>query len=197
MTVNQIVCPDCGRPPGVGRDTCAACGAILDPSLRPPGPAAAGVGGPAGRPGQAPLLADLPFAVPADGAGKIVAIAAWAAAIGFLLPWAPAVIGAAGIGGYVDGWGLATMTHLPIFIAAAAIGLLVLLPNPIPGWLTVGIVPIVLGGLLVGLSWPYLVGGLGSGIGLLIDAAAAIALVIGGALRLAPWRHEASAPPVE
>jgi len=187
MTVNQVMCPDCGRPPGIGRDTCAACGAILDPALR-----AAATAGRGSAPGNASFLADLPFAVPSDAGGRIVAIAAWFAAIGFLLPWSGLVIGAEGVGGYVNTWGLATITHLPVFLVALAVGLIVILPRtPVP-WVIGGVVPAVLGGLLLGLAWPYLVGGLGSGIGLFMDAGAAVALIAGGTLRLAPPRP---APP--
>ncbi len=189
MTANQILCPDCGRPPGIGRDTCAACGAILDPARRAAAPVSA-------RPRQASLLADLPFTAPSGAAGKVVAVAAWVAAIGFLLPWAGTIIGAAGVGGYVNSWGLATITHLPVFLALVAVGLLALLPNPIPAWLTIGSAPIALGGLLIGIAWPYLVGGLGSGIGLLLTAGAAIALIVGGTLRVRPPAPDASPPPV-
>lgn len=184
MTVNQVMCPDCGRPPGIGRDTCAACGAILDPALR-----AAAAGERAAAAGRASLLADLPFAVPSDASGRIVAIAAWLAAIGFLLPWSNLMIGAGGVGGYLNTWGLATITHLPVLVALLALGLIVILPGrPVP-WIVGGVAPLILGGLLVGLAWPYLVGGLGSGIGLFIETGAAVALIVGGSLRVKPARH--------
>lgn len=189
MTVNQVMCPDCGRPPGIGRETCAACGAILDPAAR----AAAGLGpgraGSATAPTRVSLLADLPFAAPSDAGGKVVAIAAWVAAIGFLLPWSNLVIGAEGVGGYINSWGLATITHLPVLVFALAVALLVILPRQ-PAWLTGGVLPVVLGGLLLGLAWPYLVGGLGGQIGLFVEAIAAIALIVGGGLRSAPGRND-------
>ena len=197
MTANQILCPDCGRPPGVGRDTCAACGAVLDPALRPALTDPTGLAARPPRAGRASLLADLPLRTPPGAAGKVVAIAAWVGVVGFLLPWATAVIGASGIGGYLNSWGLATITHLPVFLALAAVGLLAILPIGVPDWFSHGLAPLVLGGLLVGLAWPYLVGGLGSGIGLLIVVAAAIALVVGGALSLAPWRHDDGPAPVQ
>ncbi|MEK6721608.1 MAG: hypothetical protein AABZ33_13220 [Chloroflexota bacterium] len=189
MTVNQVLCPDCGRPPGIGRDTCAACGASLDPITRAAAAASQ-------APGRASLLADLPFDAPNDAAGWLVAIGGLVATVGFLLPWAPNVIGSAGIGGYVDRWGLATISHLPVFLAVLIVALLALIPSRVPTWLMSGLVPILLGGLLVGLAWPYLVGGLGTGIGLLADAVAAVALVVGGSLRLAPWRHGSEKAPV-
>lgn len=196
MTVNQVMCPDCGRPPGIGRETCAACGAILDPAAR----AAAGLGpGRAGR-GSAPsgvsVLADLPFAAPSDPGGKVVAIAAWVAAIGFFLPWSNLVIGAEGVGGYSNSWGLATVTHLPVLVFAVAVGLLTILPRRPARWLIGGVLPAVLGGLLLGLAWPYLVGGLGSQVGLFVEAIAAIALIVGGGLRLAPGRNAEAATTV-
>ncbi len=190
MTVNQVLCPDCGRPPGVGRDTCAACGASLDPAIVRVASAAGAA------PGRASFLADLPFDAPSDAAGWLIAIGGLVATVGFLLPWAPNVIGAAGIGGYVDRWGLATISHLPVFLAVLVVALLAVIPSRVPAWLMSGLVPILLGGLLLGLAWPYLVGGLGTGIGLLADAVAAVALVVGGSLRLAPWRHGSEEPPV-
>lgn len=191
MTVNQVMCPDCGRPPGIGRDTCAACGAVLDPAVRA---AAAMQRGP--HQASAPLLADLPLAFPPDAGGRIVAIAAWLAAIGFLLPWSGVVIGAEGVGGYLNTWGLATITHLPVVFAAVALGVLVILPRPPLPWVIGGVVPLIIGGLLFGLAWPYLVGGLGSGLGLFVDVGAAIALIVGGTLRLRPPRHSGEAETV-
>jgi len=193
MTVNQVMCPDCGRPPGIGRETCAACGAILDPAAR----AAAGLGPGRVDRGSAPtgvsMLADLPFAAPSDAGGKVVAIGAWVAAIGFLLPWSNLVIGAEGAGGYINSWGLATITHLPVLLFALAVGLVMILPRRPAPWLTGGMLPVVLGGLLLGLAWPYLVGGLGGQVGLFVEALAAIAMIVGGGLRLAPGRNDEGA----
>ena len=45
-------------------------------------------------------------------AGWLVAAGSAMAALGFLLPWSVAVIGARGYGGYLDGWGLASPTHV-------------------------------------------------------------------------------------
>lgn len=190
MTVNQVMCPDCGRPPGIGRETCAACGAILDPAARAAAGLEPGRAGPGSAPTGVSLLADLPFAAPPDAGGKVVAIAAWVAAFGFLLPWSNLVIGAEGVGGYVNSWGLATITHLPVLVFALAVGLVVILPRSPAPWLTGGVLAVVLGGLLLGLGWPYLVGGLGAQIGLFVEAIAAIALIVGGGLRLAPARND-------
>ncbi len=189
MTANQILCPDCGRPQLAGRERCTECGAIIDPAAR----AALGLD----RRAKASLLADLPLDGPNDAAGWLVGIGAFAAALGFLLPWAPNVIGAGGIGDYVDGWGLATLSHLPVFLAVLAIGILTIIPNRIPRWFTGGLAPIVLGAIILGLSWPYALGPLGTRFGLLLDIAAAIVLVVGGTLRLAPWRHGGPGPAVQ
>jgi hypothetical protein len=110
------------------------------------------------------------------------------AAVGFLLPWGVSVIGASGIG-YFDRWGLAGPYHLIVFVSLLAVLGLSLLPNPIPLWLRVGVLGLGLGALLLGLTWPYLVGLSGTGPGAMVVAVGALVLGAAGVGALASDRH--------
>lgn len=110
------------------------------------------------------------------------------AAVGFLLPWGVSVIGASGIG-YFDRWGLAGPLHLIVFASLLALLGLSLLRNPIPLWLRVGVLGLGLGALLLGLTWPYLVGLSGTGPGAMVVAVGALVLGAAGVVALASDRH--------
>jgi len=110
------------------------------------------------------------------------------AAVGFLLPWGLSVIGASGVG-YFDRWGLAGPFHLIVFLSLLAVLALSLLPNPIPIWLRVGLLGLGLGALLLGLTWPYLVGLSGTGPGAMVVAVGALVLGAAGVVALASDRH--------
>ena len=58
-------------------------------------------------------------------AGWFIVVGAAMSLLGFLLPWSRVVIGARTNGGYFDGWGLASPTHLFVFVG--------LLDGPRPG----------------------------------------------------------------
>ena len=106
------------------------------------------------------------------------------ALLGFLLPWSRVVIGASTIGGYFDGWGLASPTHLLVFVGLLGVLALALRRGPLSPWISSGILGLVFGGLLFGLAWPYLVGPLGADVGLTLTALGAVALLIGGVVTL-------------
>lgn len=137
------------------------------------------------------LLADLPFDIPATVADWLVAAGSGMAAIGFLLPWSANVIGAKGIGSYLDAWGLASPPNFIVFMVAIGGLALTIVPNRVPIWLRTGIFGLILGGVLVGLVWPYLVGGWAGGaqIGVLGETVAAFLLIAGGVLVQRPDRH--------
>ena len=142
-------------------------------------------------PGRASVFADLPFDAPDDLPGWLVTIGSIGAALSFLFPWAPEVLGSPALGtSYFAQWGLASPMHLPPLLFIVAIGALAVLPNGVPTWLRTGILPILAGGLLLGLTWPYLVGGFGGLLGTTVAAAAAILMVMGGAVEVAPRREE-------
>ena len=52
-----------------------------------------------------------------------------------------------------------------------------------------GIVPLALGSLLIGLTWPYQVGPLGADVGVLVVALGGLALAIGGVVATWATRH--------
>jgi hypothetical protein len=123
-----------------------------------------------------------------------VIIGASLAVLGFLLPWSVTVIGSSGFGGYFDNWGLASPTHLVILVALLVALALGLLETPVPAWLGTGVLGLALGGLLVGLIWPYAIGPLGADIGAVIVGLGGLALVIGGALACRATRHSEADP---
>jgi hypothetical protein len=129
-------------------------------------------------------------------AGWFVVVGCTMALLGFLLPWSRVVIGASTIGGYFDGWGLASPTHLLIFVSLLGVLALALRRGPLSPWISSGILGLVFGGLLFGLAWPYLVGPLGADVGLTLTALGAVALLIGGVVTLWATRHVVVEPVV-
>jgi hypothetical protein len=156
----------------------------------------AGTRGP--KPGKASLWADLPLDAPNDLPGWLVAIGGAIAAFSFLLPWAARgriLIGDTTLElnpGYIDSWGLAVPTS--VLLVALALGLFVLAvwPNPIPRWIAGGILPILGGGLFLGIGWTYgsAASAFGGGVGLSALLIGAGFLVAGGILEVRPRRHE-------
>jgi hypothetical protein len=122
-------------------------------------------------------------------AGWFVVVGAAMSILGFLLPWSRVVIGASTFGGYFDGWGLANPTHLFVFVALLGVLALAVRREPVPAWISSGIFGLILGGLLLGLGWPYLVGPLGSDVGLTMTTLGGICLLIGGVVALWATRH--------
>jgi hypothetical protein len=129
-------------------------------------------------------------------AGWFVVVGSTMALLGFLLPWSRVVIGASTIGGYFDGWGLASPTHLLVFVSLLGVLALALRRGPLSPWISSGILGLVFGGLLLGLAWPYLVGPLGADVGLTMTALGAVALLIGGVVTLWATRHVVVEPVV-
>ena len=122
-------------------------------------------------------------------AGWFVIVGSTMSLLGFLLPWSRVVIGAKGLGGYLDMWGLASPTHLLVFIAILIVLALGIVPSPVPAWIRSGVLGLAIGSLLVGLTWPYLVGPLGADVGVLIVTLGGSALVIGGVVASWATRH--------
>lgn len=129
-------------------------------------------------------------------AGWFVVVGATMSLLGFLLPWSRVVIGANTIGGYFDGWGLASPTHLLVFVSLLGVLALALRRGPLAPWISSGILGLAFGGLLLGLAWPYLIGPLGADVGLTMTALGAVALLIGGVVTLWATRHVAVEPVV-
>ena len=177
-----------------------APGAYVPPILSaepagPPAPARAWAGHPAPDSEAKAATAPSSWAGELLYAGRVTEFGGWLAvagsamaAVGFLLPWGVSVIGASGIG-YFDRWGLAGPYHpLVLLSLLAALGLS-LVPNRVPLWLRVGVLGLGLGALLVGLTWPYLVGLSGTGPGAMVVTVGALILVAAGIVALASDRH--------
>jgi len=148
------------------------------------------------RPGDAPLLADLPLDAPDDLPGWLVVGGAVAGTIGFFLPWAHRVIGASGEG-YFSSWGFGALMNVPIFIALFVTLALAVMPSRVPVWLRTGVLPLAAGGLLIGTVWPYvLYGPLNGRLGSVIEAFAGLLLVAGGLLAVRAARHAGTPPSV-
>ncbi|MEO5918317.1 MAG: hypothetical protein ABIQ17_02020 [Candidatus Limnocylindrales bacterium] len=145
-----------------------------------PEPPAVVAHAPVPTPGRAPLLADLPGEAPKTLAGWLVLAGSWVGAMSFLLPWAP------GIADYTSSWGFASLANLPILALLIVTTVVAILPNRIPTWIRSGVLGLVGGSLLLGILWPYVVGDFGSAFGSLVGAVAALVLIVGGVLAVAP-----------
>ncbi len=125
-------------------------------------------------------------------AGWLTIIGSAVAILGFLLPWSQTVIGAEGAGSYFDSWGMANASHLLVVLALLAVLGLAIVANPIPRWIRTCAAGLALGGLLVGLTWPYLVGPLGAGPGVMAIFIGGLMLAAAGILDLVEARHATS-----
>jgi hypothetical protein len=124
---------------------------------------------------------------------QIVVVGAGIAILGFVLPWAPIVIGSGRIGGYLEQWGLAGPGHPLLLLAIIALGAFASQVDRLPRWARPGIPALVLAGVLVGLLWPYLFGTIQASVGVYVTLAGALVLSVGGMLDLWLRRH-AGAP---
>ncbi|HEX7398495.1 MAG TPA: hypothetical protein VF302_01920 [Candidatus Limnocylindrales bacterium] len=140
----------------------------------------------AGSPARVPVL-ELPFAI-APGIGpRLVAGGAALAVLAFVLPWIPdggVVIGGAFGSGYFATWGLAAVGNVLPFLLAWVSLVLAVLPNRVPRFASLGVLPLLLGGVYAGLGWTYLIAPLGTGIGIWALAVGALLLAAGGTLVL-------------
>jgi hypothetical protein len=147
----------------------------------------------ASRPARS-LLADLPFRVPDDAAGRVVAAASAVGALGFLLPWTDAPV--LGRAGYTAQWGFAASSYVVPWLLAVGILVVTLLPDRVPGSVQSGTLPLTVGALLLGLAWPHLLGSAGLHVGSLLVAGAALALIPAGLATRGSARRGVAAPPV-
>lgn len=193
--------PAAARPPVPGPFLPDAPGAYVPPIVHAepagaPAPARSWAGQAATNPGaEKPESPRASMAGDLLDAGRVTEFVGWLtvagsamAAVGFLLPWGVSVIGASGVG-YFDRWGLAGPFHLVVFLSLLATLALSLLPNKVPPWLRVGLLGLGLGALLLGLTWPYLLGLTGTGPGAMVVAVGALLLGVAGVVALATDRH--------
>jgi hypothetical protein len=179
---------------GVGR---GAIGSATDvgalPAAVPPpveAPAPGMQTGPSTGPGGPP------FVVPADIAGRLVAIAAPIAALSFLLPFAQPgsiVVGGGEGSDYFSDWGLAAPGNFVPFGLAIVLFVLAVLPSSLADWFRFGVLPLVLGGGLATISWVQATWPGGYGLGVIVLLVAAILLMGAGVLAV---RNAAAGPHV-
>jgi hypothetical protein len=127
-------------------------------------------------------------------AGWFVVVGATMGVLGFVLPWSSVVIGASGVGGYFDTWGLASPTHLFVLLALLAVLALGVIRSPLPDWIRFGLFGLGLGNLLIGLTWPYLASPLGADVGVTLSVLGGLTMVIGGVVASWASRHAAADP---
>ena len=197
---DRVAIPPAGTPPAPASTAQAAPAA---PALRPsaiypsgaapgsaPGPPDTVTPSPAvpadatrrPAPGDAPLLADLPLQAPASFPAWLIAGGFGLAVLGLLLPWSSDAIGAGPNRSYFDTWGLAAAGHWLIFVAVLIGVGIAFVPSKVPAWLRDRALAPIVAGLIVGIAWPYLVGGLDRQIGVIVAASGAILLGAGSIL---------------
>jgi hypothetical protein len=118
---------------------------------------------------------------PTSAAGWLVVAGGVIAGISFLLPWADAVLGGSSADeSYLGHWGLANPPNILLLLGSLGIAWLAVLPTHRLVWLrTIGL-PIVAGGLLLGVTWPYILGPYGPRLGMWLTVIGAGLLVAGG-----------------
>ena len=119
--------------------------------------------------------------VTADASRRAVAAGAGLSALGLLLPWVNTLPGANPLAGYLDRWGLAGPGLWLVFAGLLALTAIAGSSGRTASW-PVGLASIVTGAFLVGLVWPYVVGGFGRSIGIWVVLVGAAVLVVGGLL---------------
>jgi hypothetical protein len=128
-------------------------------------------------------------------ADTVLLVGSFGLVLSFLAPWADVVIGSSGRG-YMDTWGLAGSGHIALFLVALGVLALAALENPIGRWLRTGVAGVALGGFVLGLAWPYVVGPLGAGPGALLAWVSGLVLFVAGIISLIVLRHAALPPDV-
>jgi hypothetical protein len=172
-------------------------GAYLPPSeVLPPDEAAAASGAVDSGSGEAAAADETRWSVPDDVAARVTLAGAVTIAFGFLLPWSKFVIGAAGRQTYFDQWGLAGPMHLLVAALAIGIAAMTLVDTRLPAWLRSGFPSLVVAGLVLGLAWPYIFGGFGAGLGVIVCLIGAVIMGAGGILDLQRVRHDRGASAV-
>lgn len=117
-------------------------------------------------------------------------------AFGMLMPWSAAVIGASGVSGLFNTWGLASPGLVLVLLWALAVLALSLVPNRIPVSIRSGLMGLMLGVFSLGLVWPYVIGPLGAGIGVMVVTVGALVLIAAGIASAWRDRHAARDPSV-
>ena len=147
-------------------------------------------------PGEPETMATLDLSRLDQALGYATAAGSGLIAFGMLMPWSQVVIGASGVEGLFNTWGLAGTGHVLVLVAALAVLLLSVLPNRIPLAVRSGLAGLILGVFSLGLAWPYVIGPLGAGIGVLVVTVGALTLTATGITSAWRERHAAVERPV-
>ena len=119
--------------------------------------------------------------VTTDASRRAVATGAGLSAVGFLLPWVNTLPGANFLAGYLDRWGLAGPGLWLVFAGLLVLTAIAGSSGRTASW-PVGLASVVTGAFLVGLVWPYAIGGFGRSIGIWVVLVGAAVLFVGGLL---------------
>ncbi|HLA15937.1 MAG TPA: hypothetical protein VJZ72_03460 [Candidatus Limnocylindrales bacterium] len=124
-------------------------------------------------------------AAPTALSGWLVVAGGIVAGISFLLPWADHVLGgSAADQSYIGHWGLANAPNILLMLASFGIAWLAVAPIKGLTWLRGGVLPLVAGGLLLGITWPYILGPYGPRFGMWVTVIGGGLLLAGGILAL-------------
>jgi len=107
-------------------------------------------------------------------------------AVAFLFPWADLMIGAAVVGDPWQQLGILGSWHWLAWLGALPVILLAVAAPDLATWLRLGVVPIAYAGVVIGLTWPYVLGPIGGAIAPLVIVAAASVLIVLGAVAVRP-----------
>jgi hypothetical protein len=132
-----------------------------------------------------------PLGLPVNAPGRTVAFGAAIAGFGFLLPWAEIVIGSGSMGSFFDQWGLAGPGNVLVFLLLFGVGALAVAHERIPITESTGLPALVLGSILLGLVFPYVMGPFHEAIGVYVVAVGGVVMIVGGLLSRAATRHAA------
>ncbi len=176
-------------PPASPPDSAAVPGVAAGPNGRAPG------GAEAPDQGRSPVstaLDRLPRELPSGMAlvGSALAIAS------FLLPFATdGVLGTSGIG-YFGNWGFGNPGYLLLVLAALAVVAVDLFPERSPAWIRSGLLPLLVGAVLLGVAFTYFARPFGGGTGVTVLLLGAIVMLGGGLVGLVVERHATPPPSV-
>jgi hypothetical protein len=132
---------------------------------------------------------DGPLGLPANAPGRTIALGAALAGFGFILPWAEIVIGSSSMGSFLDQWGLAAPGHGLVFLLLMGLAALAVAHERFPIGVNAGLPAIVLGSILIGLAFPYVMGPFREAVGVYVVVAGAVVMIVGGLLARMASRH--------
>ena len=121
------------------------------------------------------------FRVAPSGARRGVLIGAAIVAFGLLLPWVNTLPGSNLFANYLERWGLAGPGVWLVLLVAVVLVMVAGSAGRPATW-ALRLPAIALAAFVVGLVWPYLMGGSGRAIGVWVVLVGAIVLAVGGIL---------------